>query len=206
MANINIPNTFVSDTIASADEVNANFDEFRNKFNTYAVQTDVAKTITATHTFSAGLTVSAGATEVQSLTVNDGLLIAASGGAGFNPGVFRKHFDDGLQIGGIIGATNDFAVYNPAGTTPIIRIPTGTSGVTFAAGIVATTGVFSGNLDALTFRVAATQVVGARRTGWTDQTATASRANLGASPTVGGLASFCRALYDDLKTHGLIGN
>ena len=50
------------------------------------------------------------------------------------------------------------------------------------------------------------QVVSARVTGWTDQTATAARTDLGASPTVGTLASFCRALYDDLKTHGLIGN
>ena len=51
-----------------------------------------------------------------------------------------------------------------------------------------------------------TQVITVRQTGWTDQTATASRADLGASPTVGALASFCRALYDDLKSHGLIGN
>jgi len=49
------------------------------------------------------------------------------------------------------------------------------------------------------------QVVTARRTGWTAQTAAASRADLGASPSVGQLASFCRALYDDLAAHGLIG-
>jgi hypothetical protein len=50
------------------------------------------------------------------------------------------------------------------------------------------------------------QVVGARRTGWTNQSATASRANLGTNPTTAALSSFCRALYDDLKAHGLIGN
>lgn len=51
-----------------------------------------------------------------------------------------------------------------------------------------------------------TPVVGARRTGWTDQTATAARTDLGSSPEVGALASAFRALYDDLKAHGLIGN
>ncbi len=54
------------------------------------------------------------------------------------------------------------------------------------------------------YKVDDTQVVSNRITGWTDQTASASRADLGGSPTVGALASFCRALYDDLKTHGLI--
>jgi hypothetical protein len=51
------------------------------------------------------------------------------------------------------------------------------------------------------------QVVSGRRTGWTAQTATASRADLGANPTNAQLASFCRALYDDLASavgHGLI--
>lgn len=50
-----------------------------------------------------------------------------------------------------------------------------------------------------------TQVLGTRRTGWTPQTATAVRGDLGASPTVGELASAFRALYDDLAAHGLIG-
>jgi hypothetical protein len=55
------------------------------------------------------------------------------------------------------------------------------------------------------YKVNYVDVVGARRTGWTAQTATASRADLGAAPTVLALASFCRALYDDLAAHGLIG-
>jgi hypothetical protein len=62
-------------------------------------------------------------------------------------------------------------------------------------------GVASGKV----YKVNGTQVVSARRTGWTAQTATASRADLGASPTVGAIASFLRALYDDLAAHGLIG-
>lgn len=56
-----------------------------------------------------------------------------------------------------------------------------------------------------TYKVAGTQVIAARRTGWTAQTATASRADLGASPTVGAIAGFLRALYDDLAAHGVIG-
>lgn len=54
-------------------------------------------------------------------------------------------------------------------------------------------------------RVNGTKVVAARRTGWSAQTATAARTDLGAAPTVGAIASFLRALYDDLATHGLIG-
>lgn len=57
------------------------------------------------------------------------------------------------------------------------------------------------------YRINGTKVVGPRRTGWTAQTATASRADLGANPTTAQLASFCKALYDDLASavgHGLI--
>ena len=56
-----------------------------------------------------------------------------------------------------------------------------------------------------TVTVAGTQVLAARNTGWTAQTAGASKADLGASPTVGQLASFCRSLYDALAGHGLVG-
>lgn len=52
---------------------------------------------------------------------------------------------------------------------------------------------------------AGTQVLNTRRVGWAAQTATAARTDLGASPTVGALASAFRALYDDLAAHGLIG-
>ena len=74
----------------------------------------------------------------------------------------------------------------------------GTTEATFAAG-----GIWDINGA---YRVDGTQVVTNRQTGWTDQTASASRADLGGAPTTAALASFCRALYDDLKTHGLIGN
>lgn len=54
MANIAVPHTF-SPGLAKSAEVNANFTEIQSKFNTYAVQTDVAKTITAAHTFAANI-------------------------------------------------------------------------------------------------------------------------------------------------------
>lgn len=53
------------------------------------------------------------------------------------------------------------------------------------------------------FAVAGTQVVSARNTGWTNQTAVASKADLGATPTVGQLASWASAIDAMLKAHGL---
>lgn len=80
-----------------------------------------------------------------------------------------------------------------------------------SGGTVATSGATDVNLGGgsidmgTALRYRGVQVIGARRTGWTAQTATASRADLGASPTVGAIASFLRALYDDLAAHGAIG-
>ncbi len=63
-----------------------------------------------------------------------------------------------------------------------------------------------GSIDmGVALRYQGTQVVAARNTGWTAQTAGASKADLGASPTVGALSSFCRSLYDALAGHGLVG-
>lgn len=50
------------------------------------------------------------------------------------------------------------------------------------------------------------QILGARKTGWTTQTGAVSRADLGAAPTITQLANFCRAMYADLAAHGIIGN
>jgi hypothetical protein len=68
-------------------------------------------------------------------------------------------------------------------------------------------GILNLPLAAGRYQIQGAQVVGPRRTGWTAQTATASRADLGANPSTAALASFCRALYDDLASlvgHGLI--
>lgn len=53
-------------------------------------------------------------------------------------------------------------------------------------------------------KVAGTKVIGGQQGGWTNQTAVASKADLGATPTVGQIASWARAIDDMLKTHGLI--
>jgi hypothetical protein len=81
--------------------------------------------------------------------------------------------------------------YAGSGGSNAVQASVDSSGINLATGKV--------------LRVNAVQVVAARNTGWTAQTAGASKADLGAAPTVGQLASFCRSLYDALATHGLIG-
>jgi hypothetical protein len=63
-----------------------------------------------------------------------------------------------------------------------------------------------GNVDALTYEVASTKVVGARRTGWSAPTGAVSRATFDESTvTTAQLAQRVAALLNDLTTHGLIG-
>lgn len=50
-----------------------------------------------------------------------------------------------------------------------------------------------------------TKVLGVRNTGWTAQTAVAAKGDLGASPTVGALASWASAIQAALTTHGILG-
>lgn len=63
----------------------------------------------------------------------------------------------------------------------------------------------SSTVTATGFVVGANQVVGARVTGWTTQTAVAAKTDLGASPTVGALASWASAVQAALTAHGLVG-
>lgn len=114
------------------------------------------------------------------------------------------------ETGSDVGSDLYFGSYNDSGT--LIDYPfnvTRVSGGTVTIGGSTTRQTdFTGHVNIAsgkTLKVNGTQVVAARRTGWTAQTATASRADLGASPTVGALASFCRAMYDDLAAHGLVG-
>ena len=87
----------------------------------------------------------------------------------------------------------------------------GSERLRIAGGSAATAGatdvlVGAGIIDmGVSLRYRGTQVVAARNTGWTAQTAGASKADLGAAPTVGAIASFCRSLYDALAGHGLVG-
>jgi hypothetical protein len=62
--------SFTAGTAIQSSQVNGNFTILRDTLNTYAVLTDVARTITATHTFSGGANIgtstrtSAAATDV----------------------------------------------------------------------------------------------------------------------------------------------
>lgn len=80
-----------------------------------------------------------------------------------------------------------------------------TDGTTFTSQL--TLDGATGNLNIKTgvLQKGGTQVVGARSTGWAAQTAVASKADLGAAPTVGALASWASAIDVALKAHGLIG-
>lgn len=76
----------------------------------------------------------------------------------------------------------------------------GTGGANFAGTLVAVDVDASGH-----YEVDGTQVVSNRNTGWTTQTATASKADLGATPTAADIAKWCSAVQAALTTHGLLG-
>lgn len=81
----------------------------------------------------------------------------------------------------------------------------GTNG-TFTNTISATVSVSSDTFDAQTnYQVSGVQVVSGRDTGWATQTATPSKADLGATPTAAQIAQYLSALDAALQTHGLIG-
>lgn len=62
------------------------------------------------------------------------------------------------------------------------------------------------NLQNMLIGINGTQVVGVRKTGWSDPTGTPSKATFAVSTvTTSELAAFVFALYNDLKNHGLVG-
>lgn len=82
-------------------------------------------------------------------------------------------------------------------------------GVLFESAGVLALSIVSGGIDIAAggLRVQGTQVAGARRTGWSAATGTASRASFDtASVTTEALAQRVKALIDDLAAHGLIGS
>lgn len=123
MANIVLPYTF-SPGIARSAEVNANFDEIKTKFNAAAVQTDVAKTITAVHTFAANV-----------LFTDNLYDIGASGATRPRD----LHLARNLVVGGTTSVTGavTFSATLAVGTTPAtglgsIRLPNGAgNGISF---------------------------------------------------------------------------
>jgi Protein of unknown function (DUF2793) len=98
-----------------------------------------------------------------------------------------------IKAGGSQGSVNQLDIVDSAGTTHYLSVNNAGASV---AGDISATGVY---------KVGSTQVLGARNTGWTAQTATPSKGDLGASPTVGQLAAWCAAMQAALTTHGVIG-
>jgi hypothetical protein len=86
MANIIIPHVAVPLAPVPSVGINNNFTEVATKFNTYAVQTDVAKTITVAHTFAADILFTdalydigkTGATRPRDLFLSRNLVIGGS--------------------------------------------------------------------------------------------------------------------------------
>ena len=108
MANIVLPHTAVTGQPVPTIGTNANFVAIRDAFNTYAVQTDVAKTITVTHTWSASQTFSAGFTTAGATVfgadvgATDGLYdLGKAGATRFRDAFFSRN----LTVGGALTVT-----------------------------------------------------------------------------------------------------
>jgi hypothetical protein len=112
-----------------------------------------------------------------------------------------------------IAATNASVTYTNASTVYIDGAPTASTNVTvtnpYALYVNAGTSFFGGNVNLSTgneYRINNTKVVGARVTGWTAATGTATRTAFATSTvTTAQLAERVKALIDDLISHGLIG-
>lgn len=120
MALLTIPTTFAPSTVAKSSEVNANFAAIATAFNATAVQTDVAKTITVSHT------------QAADLLFSDALYdIGKTGATRPRDGFFSRN----LTVGGTLTATSVVAasLVAPAATalqlgangTPYVGISTG---------------------------------------------------------------------------------
>jgi hypothetical protein len=117
----------------------------------------------------------------------------------------------GLYIESLAAGTTNYAIHTSAGLVSLgDQVTIRSGGLVVSAGGIAVTGASSiaGALDLTgggVLKVAGAQVVSARNTGWTSQSATASKSDLGASPTVAQLAAWASAMQAALMTHGLLG-
>jgi hypothetical protein len=139
------------------------------------------------------------------------------GGALFGAGISLSHNTNTILSANIInnnsgnGAAALVAFQNDVSSTAYMGIGSSTfnvlPGASGAFFIYSATGIvcIGSTVTVNSLTIGGNQVVGARSTGWVAQTATPSKADLGATPTVGQLASFCVALKDALVAHGLIG-
>ena len=210
-----------NDTIAGFGSVNTF--TAANTFNTGAFTVNSAATFSNTVVMSSGAAVNHGQLNFTNLTSNH--INFGGGSGGFNVGggdgpplinarsagakiVIRGTYTSGRADTAIgwNSAANDELWIGTATTLTQIGFYMGATRAVWIAG----TGAGTTGMNLLTgynYNINSQRVVGARKTGWTAQTATASRADLGANPTTAQLASFCRALYDDLAStsgHGLI--
>lgn len=94
MANINLPFTYAPRTLWTANAINANLSEIATKFNTTSVQTDVAATVTVSHTFTQKQNFTGGITSLVSNTAS-GTTASLANGAGstiLSPSVSGSYF------------------------------------------------------------------------------------------------------------------
>lgn len=125
------------------------------------------------------LTVVAGGATSGATDKNGGNLVLA-------PGTATGSGSAGIDLQAVTAGASGTTDRTPATIASIIG-----SGINLASGKV--------------IQVNGTQVLAARNTGWAAQTASPSKADLGASPTVGALASWASAMDAALKAHGIIG-
>lgn len=132
--------------------------------------------------------------------------ISAEGlGTGLTGNAMNISIDGSTRISWSAGGTT-MAVTNSLsiGTTSTFRFGSDRTRIACPSdGVLNVTTSSSGPATAIQF--GGTQIIGSRNTGWTAQTATSSKANLGTAPTVNAIASWCRAIQDALVTHGLLG-
>lgn len=165
-----------------------------------------------TVTASSGNTAIAGTANVTGLvTASAG--VAVTGGAS---GAGKVWYDatDGLILQAKNGSAHDVSIYTQ-GAGYIMTVPTGTAKTLWGGDIACTSdgGVnlgasgarFASLLLTSAVQIGGNQIIAARSTGWTAQTAAASKADLGATPTVAALASWASAVQAALTTHGLLG-
>jgi hypothetical protein len=161
MANIGALKAWVPFEVPLSADMNANFAEIKSKFNTYAVQTDVQRTMSVDFLFTDALydIGKAGATRPRDIFASRDItasgVVNAVGGVVLTGGSFAsgKIYGDatlGLAIGAKAGATWDLSLLSPSGSG-IILVPTGTRDVYIPSGILlhgtlTTTGVTAGEV------------------------------------------------------------
>lgn len=161
----------------------------------------------ASLTFTGASSASTGAQ--LALQVNDGFAMSNNDRLAQIP--FVGYNGSGLVIGGTVisRASQNWGVGTTGTQVEVYTTTNGGTGVALAAtfgndlslSVAGNMNVASGKV----YEVAGVQVVAARNTGWTVQTATPAKTDLGATPTVAALAQWASAIEAALFSHGLLG-